>query len=208
MTQELTLEEVVEAITSLLKSKTPSHDSLPIKFFQENVEEIAPTLLLDFRAMFSLGLTLDFINKGMITLILKSGNHSKLRDWRPIILLISIYKILVKILAQRIHVHRPFVIKPNHIGFVMGRSILDNNFLALESLEWIVESEQNLVLLLLNFEKASNIIKWGFLFIGLSKLGFSPKWIKWVSSLYWLASSLVKVNGQFGKDFKLSRLVK
>jgi len=48
MTQELTLEEVVEAITSLLKSKTPSHDSLFIKFFQENVEEIAPTLLLDF----------------------------------------------------------------------------------------------------------------------------------------------------------------
>jgi len=80
MTQELTLEEVVEAITSLLKSKTPSHDSLLIKFFQENVEEIAPTLLLDFRAMLSLGLTLDLINKGMITLIPKSGNHSKLGD--------------------------------------------------------------------------------------------------------------------------------
>jgi hypothetical protein len=80
MTQELTLEEVVEAITSLLKSKTPSHDSLFIKFFQENVEEIAPTILLYFRAMLSLGLTSDLINKGMITLIPKSGNHSKLGD--------------------------------------------------------------------------------------------------------------------------------
>jgi hypothetical protein len=135
MTQELTLEEVGEAITSLPKSKTPDHDSLPIEFFQENVEEITPTLLLDFQAMLSLGLTLDFINKGMIILIPKSRNHSKLGDWRPIILLINIYKILVKILAQRIQVHLPFVIKPNHIDFVMGKSIWDNNFLAQESLE-------------------------------------------------------------------------
>ncbi len=42
----------------------------------------------------------------------------------------------------------------------------------------------------------------------MSKLGFSPKWIKWVSSLYWLASSSVQVNREFGEDFKLSKLVK
>jgi hypothetical protein len=113
MTQELTLEEVVQAITSLLKGKTLGHDGLPTEFFQENMEEIAPTLFLDFRAMLSLGLTSDFINKGMITLIPKFGNHSKLGDWRPIIFLINIYKILVKILARRIQLHLPFVIKPN-----------------------------------------------------------------------------------------------
>jgi hypothetical protein len=78
MTQELTLEEVVEAITSLPKGKAPSHDGLSTKFFQENMEETAPTLLLVFRTMLSLGLTLDFIKKGMITLTPKSRYHSKL----------------------------------------------------------------------------------------------------------------------------------
>jgi hypothetical protein len=72
------LEKVVEAITSLLEGKAPSHDSLPTEFFQENVEEIAPTFILAFQAMFSLELTLDFINKRMITLIPKFGDHSKL----------------------------------------------------------------------------------------------------------------------------------
>jgi hypothetical protein len=71
-------------------------------------------------------------------------------------------------------------------------------------LEWTVENEQDVVLLFLDFEKAFDRIKWGFIFTTLSKLGFNPKWIKWVSSLYWLASSLVKVNGESGKDFKLS----
>jgi hypothetical protein len=63
------------------------------------MEEIAPTLLLAFRAMLSLGLTSDFINKGMITLIPKFGDHSKLGNWRPVTFLGSIYKILAKILV-------------------------------------------------------------------------------------------------------------
>jgi hypothetical protein len=199
MTHELTLEEVVEAITFLPKGQALGHDNLPIEFFQENVEEIAPTLFPAFRAMLSLGLTSNFINTRMITLIPKFGDHSKLGNWRPITLLGNIYKILAKILARKIQVHLPFVIKPNQINFVMGRSILDSNFLAQELLEWAIESEQDLILLLFNFEKTFDIIEWGFLFITLSKLGFSPKWIKWVFSLYWLASSSIKVNGELEK---------
>jgi hypothetical protein len=64
------------------------------------------------------------------------------------------------------------------------------------------------MLLLLDFEKAFNKIEWGFLFTALSKLGFSPKWIQWISSLYRLASSSIKVNGKDGEDFKLVRLVR
>jgi len=90
----------------------------------------------------------------------------------------------------------------------MGKNILDNNLLAQESLEWAIESELDLVLLLLNFEKAFDRIEWGFLFTAMSKLGFSPKWTKWVSSLYWLASSSVKVNRESGEDFKLSKSVR
>jgi hypothetical protein len=153
MIQELTLEEVVEAITSLPKGKAPSRNGLSTWFFKKNMEEIAPMLLLAFQAMLSMVLTSDIINKGMITLIPKFGNHSKLGNWRPITLLGSIHKTLAKILVRRIQVYLPIMIKPNQIGFVMGRSILDNNLLAQELFEWVVESEQDLVLLLLDFEK-------------------------------------------------------
>jgi hypothetical protein len=111
MTQDLTLAEVVDAITSMLKRKTPGHDGLSSEFFQETVEVTAPTLFLAFRAMLSLGQTLNFINKGTITLILKSTDHSKLGNWHSITFL-SIYKILAKILAQRIQAHLPIVISP------------------------------------------------------------------------------------------------
>jgi len=51
MTQELTLEEVIEAITSLPKGKALGHNGLSIEFFQENVEKTAPMFLLAFRAL-------------------------------------------------------------------------------------------------------------------------------------------------------------
>jgi hypothetical protein len=58
--------------------------------------------------------------------------------------------------------------------FVEGRSILDNTFLAQEAQDWAEESNQDLVLLLLDFEKAFYRIEWGFLFEALAKLGFCP----------------------------------
>jgi hypothetical protein len=118
------------------KAKAPGHDGIPTEFFQEYVNEVAPTSLLAFKAMLARGLTSKHINEGMITLIPKSGEHSKLGNWRPITLLGSIYKIIAKTLAKRIKEFLPLVIRPNQTGFVEGRNILDNNFLAQEALVW------------------------------------------------------------------------
>jgi hypothetical protein len=107
MTKDLTLKEIVEAITSLPKGKAPRHDDIPTKFFQEYVEEVAPTLLMAFKAMLAHGRTSNHINKGLITLIPKSKDHSKLENWRPITLLGNTYKILAKTLAERIHASFP-----------------------------------------------------------------------------------------------------
>jgi hypothetical protein len=103
----------MEAITLLPKGKAPEHDGIQTKFFHEYVNEVAPTLLLAFKAMLAQGLTLEYINKGMITLILKLGDHSKLGNWHPITLLGSIYKILAKNLAKRIQEFFPLMIRPN-----------------------------------------------------------------------------------------------
>jgi hypothetical protein len=100
------------------------------------------------------------------------------------------------------------VIRPSQTGFVEGRSILDNTFLAQEAQEWAEESNQDLVLLLLDFKKAFDRIEWSFLFEALAKLGFCPKWIRWVSSLYTSASSTIKLNGVEGSAFPLARSVR
>ncbi len=149
--------------------------------------------------------TSTYINKGLITLIPKTGDHARLSNWRPITLLGNTYKVLAKMLAGRVQAALPHIIKLNQTSFMEGRSILDNAFMAQEALEWAEESDQDLVLLLLDFEKAFDKIKWGFLFTTLAKLGFNGTWVNWVRSLYHTASSAIKVNGAIGPDFLLAR---
>ncbi len=107
LTKEFTLKEVQDAILAMPKDKAPGCDGIPTKFFQEFINEISPTLLQAFSAMLRNGETLELINKGLITLIPKSGYHAKLGNWRPITLLGSLYKILAKALARRLQVFLP-----------------------------------------------------------------------------------------------------
>jgi mannosylglycoprotein endo-beta-mannosidase len=208
LTRELSFKEIQEAISAMPKDKAPGADGIPTEFFREFSSEIAPTLLLAFKAMLTIGETSEQINMGIITLIPKSGDHSRIGNWRPITLLGSLYKILAKTLARRLQAHLPTIVRPSQTGFVEGRSILDNTFLAQEALDWVVESDQDLVLLLLNFEKAFDRIEWGFLFDALAKLGFATQWIHWVRSLYHSASSSIKLNGVVGSSFPLARSVR
>lgn len=89
-----------------------------------------------------------------------------------------------------------------------GRNILNNIFMAQEGLGWAEESNQDLVLLLLDFEKTFDRIEWDFLFKALGKLGFSPTWVHWVAFLYRDATSAIKVNGVADPDFQLARSVR
>jgi hypothetical protein len=106
----LSVEEVAKAIRALPKGKAPGHDGIPMEFFHECEKEIAPDLHQAFIAMLNEGETSTFINKGIITLIPKSGDHVRLNNWRPITLLGSIYKILAKLLTGRLQAILPNII--------------------------------------------------------------------------------------------------
>jgi hypothetical protein len=88
---------------------------------------------------------------------------------------------------------------------VEGRSILNNVFIAQESLSWAEESNQDLVLLLFDFEKAFDRIEWGFLFGALERLDFGSTWIRWIRALYKGVTSAVRMNGELGPDFRSVR---
>lgn len=66
-----------------------------------------------------------------------------------------------------------------------NRRILDNVFLAYEAMEWAKESKQEMILFLMDVEKAYNIINWTFLKDYMRKLGFSEEWIiSWTTIFY------------------------
>ncbi len=46
------------------------------------------------------------------------------------------YKVLAKILAERIKMALTHIIRPNQTGFMEGKSIINNTFMVQEALEW------------------------------------------------------------------------
>jgi hypothetical protein len=48
---EPSLEETKTTISAMPKGKTPGKDGFPTQFFQEHLEQVAPTLLKTYKAM-------------------------------------------------------------------------------------------------------------------------------------------------------------
>lgn len=77
---------------------------------------------------------LDSVDDTFITLILKVNNLSKVGEYRPISLCNVIYKIITKVLANRLKIILPKIISSNQSAFVPDRLITDNILIAYEIL--------------------------------------------------------------------------
>ena len=114
---------------------------------------------------------------------------------------------MAKVYANRMKPLLHNWILPSQTGFVPNRCILDNIFLAFEAIAWTRENQQELGMILLDFEKACDRVNWTFLRRVMEKMGFHTTWINQVMSLNENASASVVVNGENSKTFKLQRSV-
>jgi hypothetical protein len=92
---------------------------------------------------------------------------------------------------------------PLQTAFVQGRSIFYNILMANEAISWAEKSNQNLVILLLDFEKDFDEVSWNFLQASMLWLGFDIEWISWIMALYMGVSATMEINKSFCPKFDL-----
>ena len=89
--------------------------------------------------------------KGVLTLLFKGGERENIRNWRPLTLLNCEYKIIAKILAERLKIVLPKLIHPDQKGFVKGRHITKANRMIQDIIEYIdSEDEEGILSFLTN----------------------------------------------------------
>ena len=205
----LTHEELSEALQALPKNSCPGMDGLTPSFFIKYWDLFKSDLCTAFQQILREGIMPSHFTEGIIYLIPKSeGPSLDIKKWRPITLLNTVYKILAKALSIRLGTIMPIVIHPSQTGFIQERSILDNVYTFWESAALAAKSNQELAIVMLDFEKAYDRVDWEFLQGVLARFGFSKEWIKGISSLYNSAQSRVLLVGNYGPLFTISRSVR
>ncbi|GKC43379.1 RNA-directed DNA polymerase, eukaryota [Tanacetum coccineum] len=128
-------------------------------------------------------------------------------DFRPISLIGSIYKIIAKILTNRLVGVLGGIINEVQSAFIEDRQILDGPFILNEVISWCKRKRKQ-SLIISWFEKAYDSVRWDFLDDVLSKFGFGEKWRKWIHCCLHSSKGSIIINGsptdefQFGKGLK------
>ena len=100
----------------------------------------------------------------------------EVKDFRPISLVGGIYKIISKVLANRLQRVAHSLISDSPNAFVKGRQILDFVLIASECIDSRMKMEVPGVICKLDIEKAYDQVNWNFLMYLLKRCGFSEKW--------------------------------
>ena len=132
---------------------------------------------------------------GHIKLIYKKGQRNRLQNWRPITLLNTDYKILSKLLANRLKRAMGLVIDEMQTCSIPQRSIHANCMVTRDVITYCKQNNISLGIVSLDQEKAFDRVDHGYLQTTLEAFHFGPNFRHWIKTLYNEIGSHIQVNG-------------
>uniref|UniRef100_A0A803P465 Reverse transcriptase domain-containing protein n=1 Tax=Cannabis sativa TaxID=3483 RepID=A0A803P465_CANSA len=186
--------EVREAVFSCEGSKAPGPDGFSLALFQSQWEVIKEDLMKVVKSFERDGSIQGSINETFICLIPKKLGSCRVRDYRPISLITSVYKIIAKMLSIRLRGVLGETILETQSAFVEGRQILDSVLIANETVEDYRSRGRSGLVFKIDFEKAYDRVEWEFVDVVLGKKGFGEIWRKWIKGCISSTSFSVFIN--------------
>jgi hypothetical protein len=109
-------------------------------------------------------------------LIQKISHPQQIGDFRPIYLLESLYKLLAKVLVNRLGKMMNSIISRNQSEVIKGRSLAHGVVVVNEVVDFAKRTKKECVILKVDFEKAYDSVSWSVLDYMLKRVGFGAKW--------------------------------
>ncbi|GAU10142.1 hypothetical protein TSUD_420060, partial [Trifolium subterraneum] len=208
LTAPFVIEEFKEATFSMKPDKCPGPDGFNPGFFQHFWPTCGQEIFQQCCSWLATGAFPPTLNMTNIALIPKGDSQVSMKDWRPISLCNVLYKLVAKVLANRLKRILDKCISNSQSAFVPGRSILDNAMVAIEVIHHMkakTKGKLGDVALKLDISKAYDRIDWIYLQGVMTKMGFSDQWVKWIMLCVESVDYSVLVNGIMTEPIKPSR---
>lgn len=194
-----TEEEVVGALQEMHPTKAPGPDGLPAGFYQKLWPQVKKEVLDFCLNVLNNGATVQDVNQTCITLIQKVKKPSTMKQFRPISLCNTIYKLILKTIAIRLIEVLPQIISEEQSAFVKGRLITDNVMIAYEILHKLRgkrSGKNGYCALKVDMSKAYDRVSWDFIDLMMRKTGFPVSMINTVMECISSVRYSVKINGE------------
>lgn len=161
---KVTSAEIHKALFDMAPAKAPGLDGFNALFYQHNWSVIGPALCEMVQKTFRDGMVDPLINCSVISLIPKIPKPSLFCHLRPISLCNVSYKIINKVIANRLKPLMPLLIHPSQTSFVAGRNIHDNIIVAQEILHSMrnKKGKTGWMAIKIDLEKAYDRLSWSF----------------------------------------------
>lgn len=158
---------------------------------------------------FTSGWILPNLNSNLVTLIPKFPGAEKIEDYRPIALANFQFKVITKVIADRLAKVAPKIISEQQRGFIKGRDIADCICITSEAINMLdYKTFGGNIALKFDSKKAFDTIDWSFLLKVLSAFGFNSTFCKWIGVILHSAMLSIVVNGHPTGFFSCKRGVR
>jgi exonuclease III len=173
LTKPFSLEEVKQAVWDCDSYKSPGPDGVSFGFVKECWNLLKDDLFRFLVEFHRNGKLTKGLNSTFIALIPKVDNPQRLNDFRPISLVGSLYKILAKVLANRLRSVIGTVVSESRTAFVKSKQILDGILIANEAVDEATRLKKELLLFKVDFEKAYDSVDLNYLDSVMANMNFS-----------------------------------
>ena len=202
----ITLDELKESVFAMSKNKTPGNDGLSADFYQTFWNDIQLLFLNMTNEVYNEGMLHDTALQGILNLIPKPNKDSRnIKNLRPITLLNTDYKIIEKVIANRIMPSLHDIIHGDQRGFMPNRRISVNIRKLLDIIFFAVDNDLECLIVSLDFAKCFDRVEFGILHGSLKYFQFGQVIQKWTHILYSNFNVRIQNNGHFSDKIEIKR---
>lgn len=206
LTRPVSEEEIREVLFKMPNDKSPGPDGFTTEFFRSSWSIIAKDFTTAVQSFFSKGFLPKGLNATILALIPKKDSAQEMRDYRPISCCNVLYKVISKIIANRLKDTLPQCISYNQSAFIKDRLLVENLLLATEIVkDYHKEDVSPRCAMKIDIAKAFDSIHWPFLLKTLKALNMPDEFIHWIELCICTASFSVQVNGELAGFFQSKR---
>lgn len=205
----ITKDEIMIALKGMKNNKSPGLDGLPREFYVVMWHELGNELSDVIANICLMDQLPESWTEGLVTTMFKEkGDIRDLKNWRPLTLLNTDYKIMTKALANRMRKVSPHLVSPDQSCGLKDRFLHDQLYFIRDFIQYFNETSKTGLTISIDQEKCFDRIDHRLIHVILKKYNFGPTMRSLIRTIYQDMKSRVLVNGLITEPFRVSRSVR